>query len=54
MGSTSHIPVAEPCQRNGKPLVTTSYISPGMQALDEQAKQNGVLLLNEIGDIYHT
>ena len=45
-----HIPVAEACLRNGKPLVTTSYISPEMQALDEQAKQEGVLLLNEIGE----
>jgi len=42
-----HVPVAEACLRNGKPLVTTSYISQEMQALDEQAKQNGVLLLNE-------
>ena len=47
---TLHIPVAEACLRNGKPLVTTSYISPQMQALDEQAKKNGVLLLNEIGE----
>jgi len=47
---TMHIPVAEACVRNGKHLVTTSYISPEMQALDEQAKQNGVLLLNEIGE----
>jgi saccharopine dehydrogenase-like NADP-dependent oxidoreductase len=47
---TLHIPVAEACLRNGKPLVTTSYINPQMQALDEQAKKNGVLLLNEIGE----
>ena len=47
---TPHIPVAEACLRNGKPLVTTSYINPQMQALDEQAKKNGVLLLNEIGE----
>ncbi len=45
-----HFPVAEACLRNGKPLVTTSYINPQMQALDEQAKKNGVLLLNEIGE----
>ncbi len=45
-----HIPVAEACLRNGKPLVTTSYVTPEMQALDEQAKQKGVLLLNEIGE----
>ncbi len=45
-----HIPVAEACLRHGKPLVTTSYVSPEMQALDEQAKENGVLLLNEIGE----
>jgi len=45
-----HVPVAEACLRHGKPLVTTSYVSPEMQALDEQAKRNGVLLLNEIGE----
>ena len=32
-----------------KSLVTTSYVQPEMQALDEAAKKAGVLLLNEIG-----
>lgn len=31
------------------PLVTTSYVSPEMRALDGDAQQAGVLLLNEVG-----
>jgi len=45
-----HIPVAEACLRHRKHLVTTSYVSPEMQALDADAKERGVLLLNEIGE----
>jgi len=44
-----HILVAKTCIRNRKPLVTTSYVQPEMQALDEAAKDAGVLLLNETG-----
>ncbi len=33
----------------GKPMVTASYVSPAMKALDEDAKRNGVLILNELG-----
>jgi saccharopine dehydrogenase (NADP+, L-glutamate forming) len=33
----------------GKPMVTASYVSPAMKALDEDAKRNGVILLNELG-----
>ena len=47
---TMHIPVAETCLRHAKHMITTSYISPEMQALDSAAKQRGVLLLNEIGE----
>ncbi len=47
---TMHIPVAQACLRHKKPLVTTSYISPEMQGLDEEAKEKGVLLLNELGE----
>jgi saccharopine dehydrogenase-like NADP-dependent oxidoreductase len=44
-----HVPVAEACVRFGKHLVTASYVSPEMQALDTAARQAGVLLLNECG-----
>jgi len=44
-----HADVARVCLRYGKPLVTTSYIQPGMMELDEAAKKAGVLFLNEIG-----
>jgi len=47
---TMHIPVAEACLRHRKHLVTTSYISPEMQALDAEAKERGVILLNEVGE----
>jgi len=47
---TMHIPVAEACLRHRKPLVTTSYISPEMQALDAEARERGVILLNEVGE----
>ncbi len=33
----------------GKPMVTASYVSPAMKALDEDARRRGVLLLNELG-----
>ena len=47
---TMHIPVAQTCLRHAKHLITTSYISPEMEALDSEAKERGVLLLNEIGE----
>lgn len=47
---TLHIPVARACLRHGKSLVTTSYVSPDMAALHDEAEQRGVLLLNEIGE----
>ncbi|MBN1261680.1 MAG: saccharopine dehydrogenase NADP-binding domain-containing protein, partial [Anaerolineae bacterium] len=46
---TYHVQVAELCIEFGKHLVTTSYVSPAMQALDAQAQAAGVTLLNEIG-----
>ena len=33
----------------GKPMVTASYVSPAMKALDEEARRKGVILLNELG-----
>jgi saccharopine dehydrogenase (NADP+, L-glutamate forming) len=44
-----HTLVAEACIKCKKPLVTTSYVQPEMQALDESAKNAGVIILNEIG-----
>jgi saccharopine dehydrogenase-like NADP-dependent oxidoreductase len=44
-----HVQVAELCIEFGKDMVTTSYVSPAMRALDERAKAGGVTLLNEIG-----
>jgi len=44
-----HTGIAEVCIRLKKPLVTTSYVQPGMYALDGAAKSAGVLILNETG-----
>lgn len=44
-----HVKVASLCITNKKHLVTTSYVSKEMQALDASAKKAGVLLLNECG-----
>ncbi|KAI0758651.1 Saccharopine dehydrogenase-domain-containing protein [Trametes elegans] len=44
-----HPGVAELCIRNGKHLVTASYISPAMRDLHQRAVDADVLLMNEIG-----
>ena len=44
-----HPTVAELCIRHGTHMVTTSYVSPAMRALDESAKTAGVMILNEAG-----
>ncbi len=44
-----HVLVARTCIKCRKPLVTTSYVQPEMQSLDEAAKKAGVILLNEVG-----
>ncbi len=44
-----HTLVARVCIKCKKPLVTTSYVQPEMQDLDEPAKNAGVIILNEIG-----
>jgi saccharopine dehydrogenase (NADP+, L-glutamate forming) len=46
---TYHVLVAQVCVENKTNMVTTSYVSPAMRALDSQAKQADVILLNEIG-----
>ncbi|MFH1213985.1 MAG: saccharopine dehydrogenase C-terminal domain-containing protein [Candidatus Neomarinimicrobiota bacterium] len=44
-----HVKVANLCIEFKKHMVTTSYISPAMKALEEPAKAAGILILNEIG-----
>jgi saccharopine dehydrogenase-like NADP-dependent oxidoreductase len=44
-----HADVAKACVEHQRPLVTTSYVSEEMQALDQEAREAGVILLNEIG-----
>ena len=45
-----HVVVAKVCLKYGINMVTTSYISPEMKALDEEAKKAGIIILNEIGE----
>lgn len=47
---TLHLPVAEACLKHRKNMVTTSYLSPGMVALDTLAKKQEIIILNEIGE----
>ncbi len=44
-----HVIVAEECIRQKKDMVTTSYVKPGMLALDKAAKDAGIIILNELG-----
>lgn len=44
-----HVSVAKLCLEHGLSLVTTSYVSEEMMALDGEAKEKGLLLLNECG-----
>ncbi|MFC2148638.1 saccharopine dehydrogenase family protein [Bacteroidota bacterium] len=44
-----HIKVAEDCIRFKKHMVTASYISEEIKALDATAKKNGLVFMNEIG-----
>jgi saccharopine dehydrogenase (NADP+, L-glutamate forming)/spermidine synthase len=44
-----HVQVAKSCIKYKKHMVTTSYVSPEMKALDEEAKNAGITILNEIG-----
>lgn len=46
---THHLQVAGHCLKHRKHLITTSYVSPAMQALDRNTREAGVLFLNEIG-----
>ena len=44
-----HPMVAEACLEEGKSMLTASYVSPEIRRLDYQARQKGLLFLNEIG-----
>ncbi len=44
-----HIDVAKDCVKFKKNMVTASYISDAMQALNEEVKANGLVFMNEIG-----
>lgn len=44
-----HIEIAKDCIQFKKHLVTASYISDAMQALDEEVKKNNLIFMNEIG-----
>ncbi len=44
-----HIEVAKDCITCGKNMVTASYVNDEMQALDKQAKNKGLVFMNEIG-----
>ncbi|MDC6364201.1 MULTISPECIES: saccharopine dehydrogenase family protein [Flavobacteriaceae] len=44
-----HIKIAEDCIQYKKHLVTASYVSKEMEALNEEVKKNGLIFMNEIG-----
>lgn len=44
-----HVMVATHCLKYKKNMVTTSYVKPEMEALDAQAKEAGIIILNELG-----
>lgn len=46
---THHVTVAKLCIKHKTNMLTTSYISEEMSALDAQAKAAGIIILNEIG-----
>ncbi|KAH8809295.1 saccharopine dehydrogenase [Xylogone sp. PMI_703] len=46
---TYHATVLKACIKSHRHLCTTSYVSPAMQALHEEAKAAGITVMNEIG-----
>ncbi|MFU8843774.1 MAG: saccharopine dehydrogenase C-terminal domain-containing protein [Bacteroidales bacterium] len=44
-----HLPVARNCIRFGKDLVTASYVTKEIKSFHHEAKENGIILLNEMG-----
>ncbi|MFD1615288.1 saccharopine dehydrogenase C-terminal domain-containing protein [Gelatiniphilus marinus] len=46
---TYHVQVAKRCIAHKTNMLTTSYVSPEMKALNQQAKEAGIIILNELG-----
>ena len=46
---TFHPTVAKLCLEQNKHLITTSYVSEAMKGFDQEAREKGLLFLNEIG-----
>jgi saccharopine dehydrogenase (NADP+, L-glutamate forming) len=46
---TFHATVIKSAIRQKKHVVTTSYVSPAMMELDQQCKDAGITVMNEIG-----
>jgi saccharopine dehydrogenase-like NADP-dependent oxidoreductase len=44
-----HLLVAGYCLKHRKNMVTTSYVQPEMKALDSQARERDIIILNELG-----
>ncbi len=44
-----HLEIAKDCLEFGKSLVTASYISKELMALDDEVKKKGLVFMNEIG-----
>jgi len=44
-----HLEAAKDCVKFKKSLVTASYVSKEMKALDKEVKENGLIFMNEIG-----
>lgn len=44
-----HVPLAKLCLQKGAHFVSSSYIAPEMRALNDEAKEKGLCLVNEVG-----
>ena len=44
-----HVPLARLCLAEGAHFVSSSYVSPEMAALDAEARERGLCLVNEVG-----
>ncbi|MFO7873206.1 MAG: saccharopine dehydrogenase C-terminal domain-containing protein [Bacteroidales bacterium] len=44
-----HVTVAHHCIYHKKDMVTTSYVKPDMKALDQEVRDAGIIILNELG-----